>query len=69
MRNSNEMNENDVKEILNEFGVKTEDELSDKVNKTWNLVKCSRCGRKIDLTSCNWEDGDPVCANECWQRG
>jgi len=51
-----------VKKTLKEFGVHTEEELREKLMaKNWTQIKCSCCGREIDLMSCNYLGGDPVC--------
>ncbi len=50
--------------VLDEFGVKSDNELMDVLLNDWNLVKC-KCGNKFDLTTCNYSEiGNPIC-NKC----
>ena len=64
-KQNQDMNERDVKKMLREYGVKSEDELLEKLDETWNKSFCTRCGRELDLTTCAFEDGDPVCVDKC----
>lgn len=64
-KQSQDMNEGDVKKMLREYGVKSEDELLEKLDETWNKSFCTRCGKELDLTTCMYEDGDPVCFGRC----
>jgi len=61
-----DMNEGDVRQILKSFRVNTEDELVDEVNNTWYISNCVRCGKELDLTTCMYDDGDPVCRGGCF---
>jgi hypothetical protein len=45
--------------ILHDFGAKDENDLQNKLNKNWNIVKCCGCGRKLDLLKAKYIDGDP----------
>ena len=42
--------------MLAEFGVKTEDKLQIKLMKSWHIVRCGNCGKKISLLACSWND-------------
>jgi hypothetical protein len=66
MKKQKEMTSKDVKSILKEFGAHSEDELVKIVNISWNLTKCTRCGKNLDLLHCRFEDGDPVCYDGCY---
>lgn len=54
-----------VKKILKDFGAKTEDELLEIVNDTWHVSECTKCGKELDLRTCQYIDGDPVCYGGC----
>jgi hypothetical protein len=45
--------------ILHDFNAKDEDDLQNKLNKNWNIAKCCRCGKKLDLLKAKYIDGDP----------
>lgn len=61
-----DMTMNDVKNILLDFDVKTENELAEKLtDDDWHILKCSRCGNQISLFTCSWDNGDPVCFGGC----
>jgi len=55
----------EIKESLNFFGAKNEDELNDIIEKTWNIARCIKCGKQIDLMKCSYIGGDPVCFGGC----
>ena len=56
-----------VGDILKDFGVAREEELSDSLLKNWSIARCTNCGDKIDLLDAKYIDGDPVCKN-CYRR-
>ena len=61
-----DISEKDIKEMLRDFGVKTEDELIEKMEKTWNKVRCCRCGKTIYLETCYFtNDEAPICPGGC----
>lgn len=49
-----EPTEKQLSSMLAEFGVKTEDKLQTKLTKSWHIVKCVNCGKKISLLVCSW---------------
>jgi hypothetical protein len=59
------MTDKDVKRLLKEFGAKNEEELVDIMQNSWNSAICQKCGRKIDLLNCDYENDDPVCKGGC----
>jgi len=61
----NDVTDRDIKKILKEYGVKNEEDFERVINEEWKLVECTRCGKLIDLTTCSFEDGDPVCYGGC----
>lgn len=60
-----DINNNDIKKMLHEFHVNTETELDDELNQSWNKSYCVICGKELDLLTCNFSDGDPVCFGGC----
>lgn len=66
--NKAEPNNKDIKESLKFLGVKDENELDATIENNWYKSYCTRCGRVIDLQTCAWNDGDPVCG-ECYHYG
>jgi hypothetical protein len=59
------LDDDKIREILKEFDVENEDELTVKINSTWNLTRCIKCNREIDLLECSFLDGDPICKGGC----
>jgi len=61
-KEKDDLTKGEIKQILDEFGAKSEDELVEIVEKTWNLIKCKTCKHSFDLTTCSYtSDGDPIC--------
>jgi hypothetical protein len=63
------MSAREIKKILSEFGAKNEEELTNILNKEWNVAKCSICGKTIDLLLCEYINGDPACKGGCYGQG
>lgn len=57
---------NIIREVLEEFEASNEEEFVEKINNTWDDIKCIRCGRDIKLSNCSFLDGDPVCRGGCF---
>ena len=55
----------DIKKMLKEYGAKNEEEFAQIINEDWKFAECTRCGKLIDLTTCSFEDGDPICYGGC----
>lgn len=62
---NDEMTPKSLKEILEEFEVKNEQELYDTLNGRWKIAECIFCGAEVDLMHCGWSNGDPCCKNGC----
>jgi hypothetical protein len=65
MKEKTDLTNYEVKGILKEFGVNSEDELVDKVEETWYQSMCTICGNPLDLRACAYDDGDPICLGGC----
>jgi len=50
------------KELTAEFGSKSDNEIADGINETWNISECQGCGKQIDLMVAVFIEGDPYCA-------
>lgn len=50
-----------VKEILVDFGVKTEDELTRHLLSKWNILTCSFCGHEFNLLTAKFKCNFVVC--------
>jgi RNA polymerase-binding transcription factor DksA len=57
------MNNKKCDELLEEFNVKTEQELFDLLIKESSTIPCQICGREIPIESLCFIDGDPFCLN------
>lgn len=66
VKEKEDINEGDVRKILHDFGVNSEEELNNKLNDEWNKSFCTKCGRELDLTTCMFDDGDPICRGGCF---
>lgn len=43
------------------FGVDNEEDIVKKVENDWHKSNCVRCGAELDLMTCSYSDGDPIC--------
>jgi formylmethanofuran dehydrogenase subunit E len=50
-----------TRKLLQDFDVKTDEELKIKINETWYKSNCSVCNEEVDLRNCHYENGDPIC--------
>ena len=66
VKEKEDVNDGDIKKILHDFGVNSEDELNTRLNDEWSKSFCMRCGKELDLTTCMYDDGDPVCYGGCF---
>ena len=58
------MNENkQFKRLLNDFNVKTEDELFEKMVEESKTIPCIECGIETNIEMLSFPDGEPVCLN------
>jgi hypothetical protein len=49
--------------LLDDFHVKDEQELEDKLFKDWDVEYCRCCGRRISLIDASWINNFPYCKN------
>ncbi len=54
-----------IKSVLRDFHVKTENDFYLFINKNWNLCKCIKCRKIVNLLTCDFYNGDPCCKNGC----
>lgn len=56
-------NRTDIKQLLKDFNVSTEDELQEKLMNESTMVKCTteNCFNMVDLLDGQFINGDPVC--------
>ncbi len=62
-RKDAEPTNDDIKKMMKEYGVETEEELQEKLLEDWNRVECFACGRKIKLEKAVIIDEVPYCRN------
>jgi hypothetical protein len=55
------ISDRDIKNMLHDFHVNSENELNTNLNDEWNKSFCTRCGKELDLLTCSFDDGDPIC--------
>ena len=62
-------NRTDIKQLLKDFNVSTEDELQEKLMNESTMVKCTteNCFNMIDLLDGLFINGDPVC-KKCYRE-
>ena len=57
-----EPTDHQIKSVLRDFGVKSDEKLVIKLMKSWDIVKCSICKKKISLLDCSWSsEFNPIC--------
>jgi hypothetical protein len=54
-----------INNTLKEYNVKSEDEFQNLIDKTWDKIRCVKCGREISLLHCHFDNGDPCCSGNC----
>jgi formylmethanofuran dehydrogenase subunit E len=56
-------NRTDIKQLLKDFNVSTEDELQEKLMNESTMVKCTteNCFNMVNLLNAQFINGDPVC--------
>lgn len=62
-------NRTDIRQLLKDFDVSTEDELQEKLMNESLNVKCTMpgCVNVVDLLNAHFINGDPVC-NKCYRE-
>lgn len=55
-----------VEDILNDWNVRSEDELEHELFDDWDKVNCFFCGQKISLLDCNFSNNKPICKGGCY---
>ena len=62
-------NRTDIKQLLKDFDVSTEDELQEKLMNESTIVKCTteNCYNMVDLLDAQFINGDPVC-KKCYME-
>jgi len=59
--------EQKIKSVLKDFNVRNEKDFYSFINTTWNLCKCTKCGKSINLLNCDFINGNPTCKdNSCF---
>jgi len=58
------MNKNKDEE-LDEIKPYRDEEVEKMLHESIGDGRCIRCGTKIDLFTCSWDDGNPVCRGGC----
>jgi formylmethanofuran dehydrogenase subunit E len=58
-----EFNEERMKTLLKDFGVKDEDELFQKLIEESKTLPCSSCGHEFIINELIFIDGDPICSS------
>lgn len=64
-KNNEEVSDRSIKKMMKEYGAKNEEEFQTIIYDAWNISQCIICGKLLDLTTCGYEDGDPVCLGGC----
>lgn len=62
-------NRTNIRQLLKDFDVSTEDELQEKLMNESMMVKCTTegCSNLVDLLEAKFINGDPVC-KKCYQE-
>jgi hypothetical protein len=50
-----------ISSLFAEFGVKTEQELADKLSEESQFLVCGCCGKEVSIDKIKFVDGDPYC--------
>jgi hypothetical protein len=51
----------DTNKLLKDFGVKTEDDLLNTLDKESKTLPCIICGNEFSFDELSFPDGDPIC--------
>lgn len=64
-KNNDEVSDRSIKKMMKEYGAKNEEEFQTIIYDKWNISQCIICGKMLDLTTCAYDDGDPICFGGC----